>query len=203
MAFAACIADHRAALPGHLDDVEFNARIGGLLNNLGLTLTRLHRYGEAVDILQGAVAVFDGLARLDDPARWRPYQAGTLQTLAQALLNGGEPDRALTVSREAVELRRQGTYDADRARSLRMFALVRAAARIELAEALAALDEAMAVHLTMLSAEGETVLPEHYTTEEAQASVLARMGRAAEAERVAFLARSRHLDGVTQLPRPR
>ena len=195
-AFATCIRDHQAQLPAHLDDPAFNGRIGGLLNNLGLTLLRMHRAGEAVEVLQAAVAVFDGLARLDDPDRWRPRAAGSLQTLASALAQNGQRDRALTVSREAVELRRLGPYDLDLARALRMFATVRAAAGAELDEALSAMDEAMAVHLTLLQRTGRAALDELYTTELAMAAVLERLGRSADAARVAAQARSRHLDGL-------
>lgn len=200
-AFTACIADHQAALPDHLDDIPFNARIGGLLNNLGLTLNRLRRFPEAAQVLEGAVAVYDGLGRLDDAARWRPYLAGSLQTLAQALVLGGQPDRALTVSREAVELRRLGPLDLDRAKALRMFALVRVGAGTELEKALSALDEAMSVHMTLIGEQGGSALDELYTTELAQASVLEAMGRTDQAARVAHLARSRHLDGVDRAVR--
>jgi hypothetical protein len=51
-AFAACVRDHQAALPQRLDDVAFNGRIGGLLNNLGLSLLRQQRAGEAIEVLQ-------------------------------------------------------------------------------------------------------------------------------------------------------
>ena len=200
-AFTACIADHQAALPDHLNDILFNARIGGLLNHLGLTLNRLRRFPEAAEIMEGAVAVYDGLVRLDDAARWRPYMAGSLQTLAQALLLGGQPNRALTISREAVELRRQSPVDLDQAKALRMFALVRAGAGAELEEALSALDDAMSVHMTLLTRQGESALDELYTTELAQASVLERMGKTAQGARVAQLARSRHLDGISQAMR--
>jgi len=107
-------------------------------------------------------------------------------------------DEALTTSRRAVELRRaatSGPHDAALARTLRTFALVRAAAGTELDEAAKALDDATAVHLAALAAApGEEHLAEAYATELAQAELLARQGRHVEAARVADLARSGHLD---------
>lgn len=200
-AFAACIGQHQAALPQHLDDIAFNGRIGGLLNNLGLCLDRLQRYDEAVEVLQAAVAVFDGLSRLDDPDRWRPFIAGTLQTLAGALGKSGRHDRALTVSREAVELRRAGPGggydDPELAKALRMFALVRGLARTELGDAEQALDEALRVHMAVLSARAEDgYVEEIYTTYGAMALIFREQGRDDEARVLTDLARSRHLDGL-------
>lgn len=205
-AFAACIGQHQAELPRHLDDVAFNGRIGGLLNNLGLCLDRLQRYDEAVEVLQAAVAVFDGLSRVDGPDRWRPFIAGTLQTLAGVLSKSGRHDRALTVSREAVELRRAGPGggydDPELATALRMFALVRGLAREELGDAEQALTEAVAVHTAVLSARAEDgYVEEIYTTYGAQALIFREQGRYEEAGRLTELARSRHLDGLPAMIR--
>ena len=64
-------------------------------------------------------------------------------------------DRAVDTSRRAVELRRaarDGTPDPGMARTLRIFALVRANAGVELDEADAALNEALALHMAALTA---------------------------------------------------
>lgn len=202
VAFVASVAAHQAVLPERMDDLEFNARIGGLLNNLGLTLSRLRRYPEAAQVLDGAVAIFDGLVNIDDPVRWRPFLAGSLQSLAAALTASGQSDRALTVSREAVELRRHGPPDADQAKAMRMFALVRVGLGVELEEALLVLGDAMAAHLSVLNrTPDEAYLPEIYLTELAQSQVLERLGRTEDGARVASLARSDHLAELPEMLR--
>jgi tetratricopeptide (TPR) repeat protein len=114
-------------------------------------------------------------------------------------------DEALTTSRRAVELRRATAaepHDAALARTLRTFALVRAATGVEMDEAAKALDNAMAVHMAALTATpGEEHLAEAYATELAQAELLARQGRHVEAARVADLARSGHLDDLLDMLR--
>jgi tetratricopeptide (TPR) repeat protein len=114
-------------------------------------------------------------------------------------------DEALGTSRRAVELRRAATacpHDAALARTLRMFALVRAGVGVELDEAATALDDAMALHMAALTAApGEEHLAEAYATELAQAELLARQGRHVEAARVADLARSGHLDELLDILR--
>lgn len=57
------------ALPARLDDIEFNARIGGLLDRLGLTLYRLRRFAGAAEVRQGAASVLERMGRAADAAR--------------------------------------------------------------------------------------------------------------------------------------
>jgi tetratricopeptide (TPR) repeat protein len=205
-AFVTVIAEYQQELQARPDDLEVNAQIAGQLNNLGLCLSRLRRYGEAVDVLDGAATIFEALGEHDDPARWRPLLAGTLQSLAGALGEVGRWDRALGASRRAVELRRagprKGSADPDLARALRMFALVRARAGSELDEAEQALGDAMAVHMTVLGEQAaDDYVDEVYATEMAQSLVLGQQGRHEEAARVADGARARHLDGLPAMIR--
>lgn len=83
-----------------------------------------------------------------------------------------------------------------------MFAHVRAAANTELDKAQAALTDATAIHMSVISAHpDEAYVEEIYTTYQVQALVLQRLGRLEEANRLVDLARSRHLDGLPALLR--
>jgi tetratricopeptide (TPR) repeat protein len=116
-------------------------------------------------------------------------------------------DEAVGTSRRALELRRaadDGTPDPDLARTLRMFALVRANVGVELDEAEGALEEAMAKQMALLTAApSQELVAETYATELVQAQLLARRGRHVEAARVADGARSGHLDGLMDMLRAR
>lgn len=107
-----------------------------------------------------------------------------------------------------MDLRRADRADRDVAVALRLFAHVRAQAGTELDEAEAALPEAMARHITVLTGDPDQAeyVAEIYTTELVQSLVLTAQGRPAEARRVAELARSRHLDalpGILRAQHPR
>ncbi|WP_285691423.1 hypothetical protein [Actinoplanes sp. NBRC 103695] len=198
--FAAAIAEKQPQLEQRADDVALSAAIAGDLNNLGLCLGKLARFREAADVLTGSVTIFQALG----PA-YAPYAAGTLQSLAGALGDGGELDRAVTVSREAVETRRGQPAD-DRppparelelARTLRMFAHVRAEAGAELDEAQTALSEAQTLQLNALNRQPEmATINEIYTTELVQARLWARRGRTEDARRIEGMVRARHLDAL-------
>ena len=118
---------------------------------------------------------------------------------------GDVQDEAVRTSGRAVGLRRtHGTAgaDPDLALALRTFGLARAHAGVELDEAERALHDAVAVHLAVLTATpSQEHLGETYTTELAQAQLLARQGKHVEAARVADLARSGHLDALVDMLR--
>jgi tetratricopeptide (TPR) repeat protein len=198
--FAARITERQKDLQNRPDDVQLSAVIAGDLNNLGLCLGKLRRFGEAADVLTGAVTIFQMLG-----PQFRGHLAGTLQTLAGALGEGGRLDRAMTISREAVEVRRSQAPD-DRppavranemARTLRMFAHVRAEAGAELDEAQAALTEAMTLQMDAVQRQpAMELIDEIYTTELVQARILTRQGRTADAQRIENMVRGRHLDAM-------
>jgi len=206
-AFAAAITENQQRLQSRLDDVELNAAIARDLNNLGLCLGRLRRFGEAAKVFAGAAAILESIEQHDDPVRralWQALRAGTVQSMAGALGDAGDLDQALAASRQALDLRRglPTVEDTEMARTLRMFAHVRAEAGVELDEALSALNDAQARHMNAISKSPDmATVNEIYTTELVMARVLARQGKAAEAQRVEAMARSRHLDALPTMMR--
>jgi tetratricopeptide (TPR) repeat protein len=201
-AFVAVIGEYRRILQSRPADLEVNVQIAGALNNLGLCLGKLRRYDEAAEVLQAAATIFEGLCEHDTPEKWRPFLAGTLQSLAGAWGDGMRYERALPVSRRAVELRRTCSRGPDLARTLRMFAHVRAGAGTELTEAMTVVEEALALYLTALTSTGDAAyLDEVYTTQLVQSLLLSRQGHYDAARRVADSARSRSLDGVPSMLR--
>jgi tetratricopeptide (TPR) repeat protein len=206
-AFVAAIDENQQRLQSRLDDVELNAAIARDLNNLGLCLGKLRRFGEAAQVLAGAATIFEAVERHDDPARravWQSLRAGTVQSLAGALGEAGDLAQALAASRQALDLRRglPAVDDTELARTLRMFAHVRAEAGVELDEALTALNDAQTRLMNAISRSPDmATINEVYTTELVMARVLARQGKVAQAQRLEAMARSRHLDGLPAMPR--
>jgi tetratricopeptide (TPR) repeat protein len=201
--FAARITERQKLLQKRPDDVELSAVIAGDLNNLGLCLGKLRRFTEAADVLTGSVTIFQMLG-----PEFRGALAGTLQTLAGALGEGGQLDRAMTVSREAVEVRRSQPSDNrppavranETARTLRMFAHVRAEADAELDEAQAALTEALTLQMDAVQRQpAMESVNEIYVTELVQARILTKQGRVADAQRLENLVRRRHLDAMVMM----
>jgi len=198
--FVARIAERQKHLQKRPDDVQLSVLIAGDLNNLGLCLGKLRRFNEAADALTGGATIFEAAG-----PQYRGLLAGTLQTLAGALGEGGQLDRAMTISREAVEVRRSQPADIrppavranELARTLRMFAHARAEADAELDEAQTALTEALTLQMTALQQQpGIEMINEVYTTELVQARILTKRGRVADAQRLENLVRQRHLDAM-------
>ncbi|GIE82529.1 hypothetical protein Aph02nite_84790 [Actinoplanes philippinensis] len=204
--FAARIAERQKELQKRPDDPQLSLAIAADLNNVGLCLAKLGRRREAADVLSGAVTIFQALG-----PQCRVPLAGTLQTLAGVLGDDGQLDRAVEVSRAAVETRRSQGPDArplavradELARTLRMFAHARAEAGVELDEAQSALTEALTLQMNALQPQPTTeIINEIYVTELIQARLLAKQGRSADAQRIEGLVRRRHLDAMLTLPRP-
>lgn len=152
---------------------------------------QLTEHPDDADATELLAAGLDGLALCQE--KLRRFDEGT-----QARAEG------LRLSERALELRRAAVEgaDPDLARTLRRFALVRANAGVELAEAEKALEEALAMHMAVLTATpNEEYVAEIYATELVQAQVLTRQGRAVDAARVAGLARSGHLDDLADMLR--
>ncbi|BEL06273.1 hypothetical protein Q0Z83_044640 [Actinoplanes sichuanensis] len=206
-AFAAAIAENQQRLQSRPDDLELNAAIARDLHNLGLCLGGLRRFGEAAKVLAGAATIFESIEQHDDPVRrtlWQSLRAGTVQSLAGALGDAGDLSQALVASRQAVDLRRglPTVEDTEMARTLRMFAHVRAEAGVELDEAMSAANDAQTRLMNAISRSPDmATVEEIYTTELVMARVLARQGKTAEAQRVEALARSRHLDALPAMMR--
>jgi tetratricopeptide (TPR) repeat protein len=197
--FVAVVGEYEELHAQRPDDLELNVQLAGQLNNLGLCLGRLRLFAESVEVLDRSATIFDGLRDQDGP-QWTPYLAGTLQSLAGALGELGRWPRALAVSRRAVDLRREAIPPGelhDLAVTLRMFAHVRAVAGDELDEAMEAINEAQALHMTVLTKDPQPAYVQQiYTTELVMAQILARQGETEAAERVAHGARTGHLDAL-------
>jgi tetratricopeptide (TPR) repeat protein len=206
-AFVEAITENQQRLQSRLDDIELNAAIARDLNNLGLCLGKLRRYGEAANVLAGAAAIYETIEQHDDPVRralWQGLRAGAVQSMAGALGEAGNLEQALAASRQALDLRRglPAVEDTEMARTLRMFAHVRAEAGVELDEAMSALNDAQARLMNAISRSPDlATIDEIYPTEIVMARVLARQGKVAEAQRIEALARSRHLDALPTMMR--
>lgn len=203
--FAARITERQRLLQQRPDDVALNAAIAGDLNNLGLCLGKLRRFHEAADMLSGAVTIAQALG-----PGYRGLLTAALQSLAGALGEDGQLDRAVTVSRAALQARRDQAdddrspvvYGSELARTLRMFAHVRAEAGVELDEAQTALGEALTLQMNALQPQPTMrVINEIYLTELVQARILTRQGRPSDAQRIENLVRQRHLDAMLTLNR--
>jgi tetratricopeptide (TPR) repeat protein len=133
------------------DRGEAESSLATALNNASVDLIRLHRYEEAVDAATEAVQIRRRLAA-SDPADHGPGLAMALNTLAEALSGFGRYAEAVAASAEAFDRYRRivaaGALDDDGAWAdcLETFAAVRLAAGVELAEALRAAEESIAVY---------------------------------------------------------
>ena len=130
---------------------EASVHTAGALLGAGRCLGKLGRFEEAVATLVGAEKLAIELVATD-PVTWGPSLAAVQEALAGAFGETGRWTEALTVSRRAVELRRAAGAPHDLAVAQRVFAQVRAAAGLELPEALAAISSAMHLHLSFAAA---------------------------------------------------
>jgi tetratricopeptide (TPR) repeat protein len=154
---------------------------------LGVCLHHERQQAEAVVRLGRAVELYGGLHD-SQGAGWRQQLAAAQQALGNTYCDLFDWPRALAASRTAVDLWRQVPGKATpryTALALRGFAHVRAKARLELDEALQAVDEALAMHATLLSAGDPTASArETHVTELVRAMVLRAVGREDEAARI-------------------
>jgi len=121
------------------------------LNNLGVWLSDLGQREAALATTKEATGIYLQLARTN-PAAYLPDLAGSLHNLGNQLSELGRREEALAATEAATGIRRQlaqanpTAYLPDLARELWGFAGVRATAGLELPEALAAAEEAIAIY---------------------------------------------------------
>ncbi|MFC4014193.1 tetratricopeptide repeat protein [Nonomuraea purpurea] len=89
-----------------LEEESTDAMLASPLHNLAVVLSKLGRYGEAVEPLERAVNLHRIAARTDD--RRRPQLASSLNNLGWALLAVKRFTDALTPLNEAIDLHRRG-----------------------------------------------------------------------------------------------
>jgi tetratricopeptide (TPR) repeat protein len=133
------------------DPLSFERCLAGALNNLGVILAERGHQVRAWELTEETTELYRGLAA-EAPVLFEAELARALHNLGMTAAEVGRTAVALSATREAVYLHRsllrteRADYRQHLGRALCSFARVRAIYGIELAEALAAAEEAVLVH---------------------------------------------------------
>jgi tetratricopeptide (TPR) repeat protein len=167
---------------------RFEVALASDLNNVGLCLSHLRRYDEAVGVLQEAARICEWYWQ--DDKRLSAFYAAVLASLATALGELGHYQQAMEITNHVVLLRRASRLpgspeiDPELARALRQFAEVRARAGVELDAALAAVTEAVTLYEQLVRVSPQTFVGGLCAGYGILADVLAGLGRHGDAARV-------------------
>ena len=170
------------------DPAQFEVALASELNNVGLCLSHLRRYDEAVRVLQEAARICAWYWQ--DDKRLNAFYAAVLASLAAALGELGHYQQAMEITNHVVLLRRASSLpgspeiDPELARALRQFAEVRARAGVELDAALPAVTEAVTLYEQLVRVSPQTFVGGLYAGYEILADVLDGLGRHDDAARV-------------------
>ncbi len=166
---------------------RFALRLAAEINNLALAWAKLGRYEEAVAALTEAIQL---AGPYDDQPEVLPFLGGVTSSLAGALAELGQQAEALAISERAVLFRRavlpagELIIDADLARTLRLYAQLRAAAGVELDRAQPTIGESVAIYQELAAGDPAQFEPELFASFAVMAAVLDRVGRDDEAQAI-------------------
>lgn len=161
--------------------VEAVIQYAAQLNNLGLCLGKLNRYGDAVVHLDGAATIIEDF--LPNNPGLGQYYAATLASLAGALAEIGEFDRAMATTEQVIGFRRSAVepgplqVDPELAKALRQHAHVRMVAERELESAFPTATEAASIYQELAAADPSRFNHELYLAYDILAGVLDGLGR--------------------------
>jgi tetratricopeptide (TPR) repeat protein len=180
--FEQAAAIYRQLMAG--DPTRFALRLAAEINNVGLAWSKLGRHEEAVGALTEAIQL---AGPYDDQPEVLPFLGGVTSSLAGALAELGQQAEAMAISERAVLFRRsvlpagELIIDADLARTLRLYARLRASAGVELDRAQSTIGEAVAIYQELAAADPAEFEPELFASYAVMAEVLDRTGRREEA----------------------
>lgn len=166
------------------DPARFALRLAAEINNVALAWAKLGRHEEAVSALTEAIQL---AGPYDDQPEVLPFLGGVTSSLAGALAELGQQAEAMAISERAVLFRRavlpagELIIDADLAKTLRLYAYLRAAAGVELDRAQSTIGESVAIYQELAAGDPAQFEPELFASFAVMAAVLDRIGRGDEA----------------------
>lgn len=166
------------------DPDRFALRLAAEINNVALAWFKLGRHEDAVDALTEAIQL---ASPYDDQPEVLPFLGAVTSSLASALAELGQYAEALVASERAVLFRRAALppgeliIDADLAKTLRLYAKLRAAAGVELDRAQPIIGEAVTIFQELADSDPAQFEPDLFASFAVMAAVLDRVGRDDEA----------------------
>jgi tetratricopeptide (TPR) repeat protein len=173
------------------------------LTNLAKILSDSGNNSRALTVAKHAVSVYRRLAA-GNPAVHEPGLARSLGNIGMIMLGTWRQNRALAPTAESVSIYRRlaladdAAYEAELATALRNFAVVRASARKELPEALAAAREAIQILGPLAEREPVNFTSLLLETYHLAAAILDRLGNRPEAEEIRRVLKE--YEGLIELP---
>ena len=159
------------------------------LGNVGEHLSLLGQREEALAATEDAVEIFRRLASTN-PTASEPGLAEVLDNLGKCMVNLGRQEEALATTEEAVRLHRRlaadnpAAFESHLACGLLAFGQVRATSRLELPEALLALQEAISIYRRRAQRFPLRFKDEICQVSDTLANVLEQLGRSLEANAI-------------------